>query len=153
MFMFILRVAQALLALGVLITTAFIANQYDMGGGGSPSQVNFLLFASVWTLVLALPYLTFSYRYFPDAAHKFGIFAAEFVTMIFWFGGFIALAVFTTIFLGCSAPVCGAAQAATTLAAFEWVLFMTRSACASLRRQIHTMIGSEKKISLNTDWE
>ncbi|KAF8188866.1 marvel domain-containing protein [Mycena galopus ATCC 62051] len=124
MFMFILRVAQALLALGVLITTAFVANQYDTPGGGSPSQVNFLLFASVWTLVLALPYLTFSYHYFPDAAHKFGIFAAEFVTMVFWFGGFIALAVFTTDFLGCSAPVCGAAQAATTLAAIEWVLFM-----------------------------
>ncbi|KAJ7706506.1 hypothetical protein B0H16DRAFT_1743655 [Mycena metata] len=103
MFMFILRVAQALLALGVLVTTAFIASQYDMGFGGSPSQVNFLLFASVWTLVLALPYLTFSYRYFPDAAHKFGIFAAEFVTMVF---------------------VCSAAQAATTLAAIEWVLFM-----------------------------
>lgn len=136
--MFILRVAQALLALGVLVTTAFsvfalllvqitylpkmraVANQYDMGGGGSPSQVNFLLFVSVWTLVLALPYLTFSYRYFPDAAHKFGIFAAEFVTMVFWFGGFIALAVFTTEFLGCSAPVCGAGQAATTLAAIEW---------------------------------
>ncbi|KAJ7018254.1 marvel domain-containing protein [Mycena alexandri] len=124
MFMFILRVAQALLALGVLVTTAFIANQFDLGAGGSPSQVNFLLFASVWTLVLALPYLTLSYRYFPDAAHKFGIFAAEFVTMVFWFGGFIALAVFTTVFLGCSAPVCGAAQAATTLAAIEWVLFM-----------------------------
>jgi hypothetical protein len=40
--------------------------------------------------------------------------------MVFWFGGFIALAVFTTEFLGCSAPVCGAGQAATTLAAIEW---------------------------------
>ncbi|KAF7328251.1 FAD/FMN-containing isoamyl alcohol oxidase MreA [Mycena venus] len=122
--MCILRVAQALLALGILVTTAFIAIQYEIGGGGSPSQVNFLLFLSVSTLVLALPYLTFSHHYFPHAAHKFGIFAAEFVTMVFWFGGFIALAVFTTEFLGCSAPVCGAAQAATTFAAIEWVLFM-----------------------------
>ncbi|KAJ7644968.1 marvel domain-containing protein [Roridomyces roridus] len=126
MFMFILRVAQALLALGVLIATAFIAHQYDQPfHGSSPSQVNFLLFTSVWTLALALPYLVFSYRYVPDAAHKFGIMAAEFVTMVFWFGGFIALAVYTTDFLSCSqAPVCQAAQAATTLAAVEWVLFM-----------------------------
>jgi hypothetical protein len=91
-----------------------------MGHGGSPSEVNFLLFTSVWTLVLALPYLVFSYDYFPDAAHKFGIFAAEFVTMVFWFGGWIALAVFTTDFLGCFGGVCSAAQAATTFGAIEW---------------------------------
>ncbi|KAK7033431.1 MARVEL domain-containing protein [Favolaschia claudopus] len=133
MFMLLLRVAQALLALGVLISTAFVANQYDSTWrGGSPSEVNFLLFCSVWTLVLALPYLVFSYRVVPETAHKFGIFAAEFVTMVFWFGGFIALAVYTTNFLGCSAPVCQAAQAATALGAIEWVLFMVTTVMSVL---------------------
>ena len=101
-----------------------VANAYDSGGGGSPSQDNFLLFVSVWTLFLALPYLTLSFRYFPDAAHKFGIFAAEFVTMVFWFGGFVAMAVFVTAFLSCVAPVCGGGQAAVALAAVEWCAFL-----------------------------
>ena len=101
-----------------------MANKYNTAHTGSPSQINFLLFASVWTLLLALPYLTLSYRFYPDAAHKFGIFAAEFVTMVFWFGGFIALAVFVTSFLGCSGPICEAAQAGIVLAAFEWWVFL-----------------------------
>ena len=84
----------------------------------SPSEINFLIFASAWT-ILALIYLIVAPWKVPDAAHKFGILAAEAVTMIFWFAGFIALAVF----LGdrvCYGHVCSAAKAAAAFAAFEW---------------------------------
>jgi hypothetical protein len=58
-----------------------------------------------------------------DLAHKYGILAAEAVTMIFWFAGFIALAVRLT---DSSCPnnaekkSCGLATAGNVFAAFEW---------------------------------
>lgn len=84
----------------------------------SPSEINFLIFASVWSL-LALVYLILSPWKFPTAAHKFGILAAEALTMLFWFAGFIALAVFLTDRV-CVGRVCDSAKAATVFAAFEW---------------------------------
>ena len=91
----------------------------------SPSQINFLIFTSVWTL-LALIYLIIAPARYPTAAHKFGILAAEVLTMLFWFAGFIALAVLLTD-VGCSAGgaghwwgPCRAAIAGDVFAAFEW---------------------------------
>ena len=84
----------------------------------SPHQINFLVFASVWTL-LALIYLILAPMRFPAAAHKFGILAAESLTMLFWFAGFIALACFLSGRV-CFGHVCNAAKAATAFAAFEW---------------------------------
>jgi hypothetical protein len=91
----------------------------------SPSQINFLIFTSVWT-ILALVYLIIAPARYPAAAHKFGILAAEVLTMLFWFAGFIALAVLLTD-VGCSAGgaghwwgPCRAAIAGDVFAAFEW---------------------------------
>lgn len=86
----------------------------------SLSQVNFLVFTSVWTL-LALVYLVVVPWRFSDtvAHHKFAILAAEAVTMLFWFAGFIALAVFLTDRV-CYGIVCGAVIAGNVFAAFEW---------------------------------
>jgi hypothetical protein len=93
--------------------------------GWAPSAANFLLFCSVWT-ILALAYLVFAPLHFPTAAHKFGILAAEFLTMLFWFAGFIALAVLLTD-VGCGKywGVCRASEAATVFGAFEWYVFST----------------------------
>jgi hypothetical protein len=60
--------------------------------GWSPHSVNFMLFCSIWTL-LAVAYLLLAPTRFPAAAHKFAIGAVEFITMIFWFAAFIAVAV------------------------------------------------------------
>jgi hypothetical protein len=86
----------------------------------SPSQTNFLLFTSVWTSALAVPYLALSPRFLPTAAHKFGILAAEAVTMIFWFAAFLATAVFLSGLDFCRGMVCGAARGAVVFGAFEW---------------------------------
>ncbi len=85
----------------------------------SPSQNNFLIFTSLWTL-LALIYLTLSPWLFPRAAHKFAILAIEALTMLFWFAGFIALAVFLSRLLTCGGNACRSARAACVFAAFEW---------------------------------
>ena len=133
-----LRVAQTLLAGGVFSSTKFGMYQTDKHpreilhtyipstaidqyhNTESPSQINFLLFASSWTIFPALPYLLLPCQKHPTV-HKFGIFAVEFVTMVFWFAGFIALAVFvTSFFWGLSGPVRAAALATITLASVEW---------------------------------
>jgi hypothetical protein len=90
----------------------------------APASANFLLFCSVWT-ILALAYLVFAPIHFPTTAHKFGILAAEAITMIFWFAGFIALAVLLTD-IGCGRywGVCRASEAATVFAAFEWYVIV-----------------------------
>lgn len=51
-----------------------------------------MLFCSIWTL-LAVAYLVLVPTRFPKFAHKFAIAAVEFITMIFWFAAFIAVAV------------------------------------------------------------
>jgi hypothetical protein len=86
----------------------------------SPDEVNFLIFASVWS-ILSLIYLIIVPWRFSDtpAHHKFAILAVEAVTMIFWFAGFIALAVFLSDRV-CFGHVCSAAKAACVFAAFEW---------------------------------
>ncbi|KAF2228861.1 hypothetical protein EV356DRAFT_456887 [Viridothelium virens] len=124
-----LRVVQAVFAIIVLGLTAYVANWW--GGfwhAMSPSEVNFLIFSSVWSL-LALVYLVLAPWRFPDAAHKFGILAAEAVTMIFWFAGFIALAVFLSN-RECWGHVCSAAKAAAAFSAFEWAVFVATTTFA-----------------------
>lgn len=58
----------------------------------SPHSVDFMLFTSIWTL-LAVAYLTLAPTRFPKAAHKFAIAGVEFLTMLFWFAAFVAVAV------------------------------------------------------------
>jgi hypothetical protein len=60
----------------------------------------------------------------PHITHLFVTTALLFITMIFWFAGFVALAVFlgSTINGACSSGVgsCGVLDAATAFAAFLW---------------------------------
>ncbi|KXL45077.1 hypothetical protein M433DRAFT_154651 [Acidomyces richmondensis BFW] len=128
-----LRIAQAVLAVIILGLSAYVANWWSGHWHvGSPSEVNFLLFCAVWSL-LALLYLILVPWRFSDtmAHHKFAILAAESVTTLFWFAGFIALAVFLTGRV-CFGSVCSAAKAATVFGAFEWLLFAATTAVAIL---------------------
>ena len=86
----------------------------------SPGQVNFLVFDSVWT-ILALIYLIVVPWRFSDtiAHHKFAILAVEALTALFWFAGFVALAVFLSDRV-CYGHVCSAAKASAAFGAFEW---------------------------------
>ncbi|RDL41715.1 Uncharacterized protein BP5553_01694 [Venustampulla echinocandica] len=127
------RIAQGVLSIIILGLTAYVINSWNgILWWESPSQVNFLLFCSLWTL-LALVYLVLAPMRFQAAAHKYAILAAEAVTMIFWFAGFIALAVLLgDIRCGRWGGVCRASQAATVFGAFEWLLFTATTVAAAL---------------------
>ncbi|KAG9228296.1 membrane-associating domain-containing protein [Amylocarpus encephaloides] len=118
-----LRIAQSIFAIIELGLTAYVVNRWAHGWW-SPSQANFLLFCSIWTL-LVLIYLILAPLKFPRFAHKSAILGIEAVTMIFWFAGFIAFAVLLSD-IGCGSGWwgCRVNQAAAVFGAFEWLLFM-----------------------------
>jgi len=115
-----LRIAQAFLAVIILGLSGYVANWWSgFWHAASPSEVNFLLFCAVWSL-LALLYLVLVPWRFSDtvAHHKLAILAVESITLLFWFAGFIAVAVFLSGRV-CFGSVCSAAKAATVFGAFE----------------------------------
>ena len=59
---------------------------------GDVPRNSFLLFVSLWTL-LALAYLALAPKLAPKAAIPFALLGVDAVTMVFWFAGFIAVAV------------------------------------------------------------
>ncbi|KEQ98988.1 hypothetical protein AUEXF2481DRAFT_85851 [Aureobasidium subglaciale EXF-2481] len=120
-----IRIAQLILALLVLGTSAYVASSYNH----SPSEINFLVFTSIWTL-LALIYLSLTSWKLERFAHPWIICGVESLTMLFWFAGFIAAAVFLGDLTTCAGKACGSAKAATVFAAFEWVLFAVTTALA-----------------------
>ena len=86
----------------------------------SPVEINFLLFSSVFSLVTTI-YLTLAaLNKLPAiAANRFALLAADAVTMMFWFGGFIALAVFLSSRV-CFGNVCNVAKASVAFGALNW---------------------------------
>jgi len=125
-----LRILQAIFTVVVLGLTGYVSNWWSgYWHSYSPSEINFLIFASVWT-ILALVYLIIAPWKAPAAAHKFGILAAEVLTMIFWFAGFIALAAFLSD-RTCFGKVCSCAKAAVAFAAFEWAFFAATTVLAA----------------------
>jgi len=128
-----LRIAQAILAIIVLGLTGYVANWWsNYWHALSPSQINFLLFCAVWSVLVLLYLIIVPWRFSNTVAHhKFAILAAEAVTMLFWFAGFIALAVFLSDRV-CFGHVCSAAKAAAVFGAFEWLLFAATTAMAIL---------------------
>ena len=99
-----------------------------------------MVFVSVWTM-LVLIYLSLAPRFFASFANVFAILALDALTMLFWFAGFIALAVlyhnledssilydFGYSYVGAVSTcdgagiksVCQQIEAATVFGAFEW---------------------------------
>ncbi|OBT67267.1 hypothetical protein VE03_02630 [Pseudogymnoascus sp. 23342-1-I1] len=122
------RAVQAVLAVIVLGLLADVTTNWF-----TASEVNFLIFNSIWTL-LAVAYLVIAPLTFPVAAHKYGILVAESLTMLFWFAGFIALGDLLGA-IGCTSRMgkpCGEPIAATVFGAFEWLLFLGTTILAAL---------------------
>ncbi|KAL4991583.1 membrane-associating domain-containing protein [Aspergillus falconensis] len=119
---YILRAVQAVFAVIVLGLTGHAVNVTD---GHWWDTVNFMLFNGVWTLFIVVPYFILSPMFLPAIAHRWVLVAVDAVTMIFWFAGFIALAVDLGDAHGCSSwSPCRGLQAAAAFGAFNWVLFL-----------------------------
>ncbi|KAI1333915.1 membrane-associating domain-containing protein [Xylariaceae sp. FL0016] len=138
----IAHIAAAVFAIIELGLTAYLASWYNSlfgFGGDSPSQVNFMIFNSVWTL-LVLAYVGITPLYLTSVFHRLAALTLNVITTIFWFAGAIALAV------GVGAPHCGSdsrcgsAQAAVAFGFFLWAIFMfltVLDALEALRRRGH----------------
>ncbi|KAI9886063.1 MAG: hypothetical protein M1823_002136 [Watsoniomyces obsoletus] len=129
-----LRGLQALFAIIVLGLTGYVSSEIDriVYWASTPSQVSFLIFLSIWT-VIAVAVLIALPRFMPRAAHPFALLAIEAVTMIFWFAGFIAVAVFVSDIIFCLRNVCGCLKAAAAFGAFEWALWTATTILTGLR--------------------
>lgn len=145
-FMIPLRAAQLLFAILVLALNAYVASWYNIDSS-SPSSVNFLIFTGLWTTLLALPYLTITPRFFPTAAHKYGILGVEAVTMLFWLAGFLAEAVFMSHLGFCRGSVCVSARAGVAFSAMSWILFVSTTVMAVIYvfRTKNTVQGSRAR--------
>ncbi|KAF2640791.1 hypothetical protein P280DRAFT_327544 [Massarina eburnea CBS 473.64] len=117
------RGVQFALTVTVLGMMGYVANWWQTHWRQmSPVEVNFLIFAPVWSL-LALPVLTIVPLKFPRATEsagpKYGLLALELITSLYWFGGFVALAVFLNDRI-CFGAVCSVAKAGTAVSAINW---------------------------------
>ncbi|CAF9933498.1 MAG: hypothetical protein HETSPECPRED_008666 [Heterodermia speciosa] len=128
-----LRAAQFVFAIISLGLNGHAVHWYNTSSlsSSSPPRINFLLFTSIWTL-LSLLYLTLTPRFLPSAAHKYAILALDAVTMIFWFAGWVALAVFKENLTLCWGAICHVVTAAIVFGAFEWILFLVTTVLAAL---------------------
>ncbi|KAI1363293.1 membrane-associating domain-containing protein [Xylaria arbuscula] len=136
----IVHIVAAVFSVIELGLTAYWASQFDWGWGSwSPSSVNFMIFNSVWSL-LVLAYIGLVPLYMTSVFHRLAALALNVITAIFWFAGSIAVAV------GFGAPHCGGSrscqsdQAAIAFGFFLWALFTFLAvvdAIESLRRRGH----------------
>lgn len=91
----------------------------------TPSALSFLMFSSIWSL-LVLAYVALAPRFFSNLFHGLVALAIEWITMIFWFAGAIAIATA----LGPWDYSCGtwgrchSYRAGTVLGFFIWLLFL-----------------------------
>jgi len=132
-FMLPLRGAQAVLTIVVLGLTSYVSNWWanywrDM----SPTEVNFLLFSSVFSLITTTYLSLAALNKLPAlASNRYALLGADVMTMIFWFGGFVALAVFLSTRV-CFGNVCNVAKASVAFGALNWVLFAISTGWAGL---------------------
>ncbi|KAL8924990.1 MAG: hypothetical protein Q9172_002419 [Xanthocarpia lactea] len=128
---FVSRTLQLLFAVillglcGYLVTDNVIYN--------IPSQVNFMLFNSVWTIFPAVPFLFYSDRILPARpSSKLIHLAVDAITMLFWFAGFIALAEWYNNIIICVGKGCGVTVAVIIFGVLEWILFSLTTTLSAL---------------------
>ncbi|KAI0837347.1 membrane-associating domain-containing protein [Hypoxylon sp. FL0890] len=118
-----LRAAQLAFAFIVMALTAYVAHWYNVDTlTSSPSQINWLLAVSLFTIV-SVAYLELTPRFIPRLSHKMVAVGIEAANAVFYFSGFVALAVFMSRLLFCRGSVCGAARASVAFGALEFVLW------------------------------
>jgi len=96
---------------------------YLVGLGYPGSQIGFMLFNSLWSLVV-LAYVGLTPVYYDRIFNRIVAFGLEVVTLSFWFAGSIALAVLVPASTPCGVGVpCNSTKAAIAFGFFLWVAF------------------------------
>lgn len=116
-----LRVVQFIFSIIVLGLEAYVAHWWNKYyHASSPSQINFLIFCAIWTLLALVFLIIVPLRFGGRIAYeKYVILGVEALTMLFWFAGFVALAVFLSGRV-CYGQVCNCAKAGAAFGAFAW---------------------------------
>ncbi|KAI1799261.1 marvel domain-containing protein [Daldinia bambusicola] len=118
-----LRAAQLVFGIILLGLTGYVANWYNVDTlTTSPSQINLLLFASLFT-ILSVFYLELVQRFVPKISHPLAALGVIALNAILHFAGFVALAVFMSRLLFCRGSVCGSARASIAFGAIEFLLW------------------------------
>ncbi|KKY30580.1 hypothetical protein UCDDA912_g09438 [Diaporthe ampelina] len=126
--MLALRAVQGVFAVVILGLSAYVANWYNIDTlTSSPSQVNFLVFVPLFSLI-SIAYLEAVPKFMPKFSHPWAVLALEVTNVLFYFAGFVALAVFLTHLLFCRGAVCGSARAATVFSSFNFLLWTATAA-------------------------
>jgi hypothetical protein len=116
-FVSIVHIVAAVFSIIELGLTAYVASAFF---GWSPSRVNFMIFNSIWSLLVLL-YVGLTPLYMTSLFHKLVALGLEAVTMLFWFAGSIALAVYVGGPHNCGANTwCGSISAAVAFGFFLW---------------------------------
>ncbi|KAI1184049.1 membrane-associating domain-containing protein [Nemania serpens] len=139
----IVHIVAAIFAIVELGLTAYWASLWNGGFAAysySPPTINFLVFASVWS-ILVLIYIGLTPLYLTSAFHRLAALALNVVTAIFWFAGAIAAAVGFGGPYNCHGDSgCSDAEAAIAFAFFLWAIFTFLAVVdglESLRRRGH----------------
>ncbi|KUI55819.1 hypothetical protein VP1G_03207 [Cytospora mali] len=127
----IVHIVAAVLSLVELGLTAYLVSVYAgtyysgyyYNVAASPDRVNFMLFNSIWSLVI-LAYVGITPIYLRSFFHKTAALALEAITMIFWFAGAIALAVWVGLPYCYGNNFCQTLQAAVAFGFFLWAIFL-----------------------------
>jgi hypothetical protein len=88
--------------------------------------MSFLVFAPVWSLAALVALVAVQLKFAHLTASpvgRYGLLALEGTTMLFWFAGFVALAVFLADRI-CFGQVCDVARAGTVIAGLSWAVWM-----------------------------
>jgi hypothetical protein len=91
--------------------------------GGSFSSLSFLLFTGIWG-ILSVIFLLVTPIALPALHHNFIVLGVEFLAMIFFFAGFIAVAAFIGTPDCDGLGWCQCIQAGIAFGAFSWVLWV-----------------------------
>ncbi|ROV94829.1 hypothetical protein VPNG_09311 [Cytospora leucostoma] len=131
-FVTIAHIVAAVLSLVELGITAYLVSVYNgtyWSGyyygyySASPDRVNFMLFNSVWSLLI-LAYVGLTPLYARSLFHGLAALVLEAITMIFWFAGSVALAVYVGVPRCAGNNFCQTLQAAVAFGFFLWALFL-----------------------------
>lgn len=107
----------------VELTFRVVVNWYMNGARtSSPSIFNFLVFAPVFSL-LSIIYLETIPRFAPRGSHPWASMGVELINTIFYFSGFIALAVFMSRLIFCNGAVCSVGKADAVITALDFVVW------------------------------
>ncbi|KAI1206970.1 membrane-associating domain-containing protein [Annulohypoxylon truncatum] len=125
----IVHIVAAIFAIIELGLTAYLVSGFSGNNNGwyyydySPPRLNFMVFNSVWSLLVLL-YVGVVPLYMTSFFHRLAALALNTITTIFWFAGSIALAVFVGGPYDCHSNTwCGAEEAAVAFGFFLWALF------------------------------